>query len=298
MAGGQGKNVFIRALTALVFCAYACFAPFSIVRQRAFTFSRSPQGVLNSRLGTLGPAFGTGAARVLGPVGAEKIRAHVALHAEPVKFTYFSLWAKGPSIALALEHSGMDWEGAFPDWKSMKTKTPFRELPVLEIPGIGVIGHEMAILNYIGQGSAEMGGASAKEFLISQQLMNQAEDIYQKLSKVKTGLISGEAADAVWTDENMDTHNRNYGIKVLLQLLEEFYGSCNGIDGKFTSSGKTVGECKLFATIHSLVLIKKDVLSGYPGLSSFYDRFASESATQAILTTGGKMPGVFDQYFK
>eukprot|EP00930_Biecheleria_cincta_P000972 TRINITY_DN102151_c0_g1_i1.p1 TRINITY_DN102151_c0_g1~~TRINITY_DN102151_c0_g1_i1.p1 ORF type:complete len:293 (+),score=59.69 TRINITY_DN102151_c0_g1_i1:31-909(+) len=292
MSGRPRASLFARAPAALILlCLYACFAAFSIVRQQSFVFSRTPRGTLHSYSGASGTSFGIGNARALA-------RAHVALHAEPVKLTYFSLWAKGPSIALALEHSGMDWEGEFPDWKDMKAKTPFRELPVLEILGLGMIGHELAILNYIGQGSAEMGGANTKEFLISQQLMNQAEDIYQKLSKIKTGLITGEAADSVWTDENMDTHNRNYGIQVLLQLLEEFYGSCGSTGGQFTASGKTVGECKLFATLHALVLIKKDVLSGYPGLSSFYDRFAAEKATQAILTTGGKMPGVFDQYFK
>merc|ERR1712007_404994 len=97
-----------------------------------------------------------------------------------VNLTYFPLWAKGPSIALALEHSGLEWEGAFcqfEDWKDMKGTTPFRELPVLEVPDHGMIGHELAILNYIGQQVPAMGGMDVKEFLVSQQLLNQAEDI-------------------------------------------------------------------------------------------------------------------------
>jgi len=224
-------------------------------------------------------------------------RRDVSQHA--AKFTYFSLWAKGPSVALALEHSGMDWEGAFPeDWKSMKATTPFLELPILEVPDVGTIGHELAILNYIGKEYPEMAGSSSKDFIISQQLMNQAEDIYQKLSKLKTGLITGEDADAFWTDENESTHNRNFGVKVFLKLLEAFYTKCGGKAGSFTSSGKTVGECKLFSSLHILKLIKDDILAEYPGLTAFYDRFAAEGATQAVLKGTGRMPGEFGQYFK
>mmetsp|Transcript_50280 Transcript_50280/g.101166 ORF Transcript_50280/g.101166 Transcript_50280/m.101166 type:complete len:223 (-) Transcript_50280:70-738(-) len=216
-----------------------------------------------------------------------------------VKLTYFKLWAKGPSIALALEHSGMDWEGAFPeDWKTMKATTPFLELPVLEVPELGTIGHELAILNYIGHSSPKMAGADSKEFVVSQQLLNQAEDIYQKLSKLKAGLITGEEAQAVWTDETETTHNRNFGVRVFLKLLEAFYTKCAVGGGKFTSSGTTVGECKLFASLHAVKLIKDDILAGFPGLSAFYERFAAEAPTQAILQGTGKMPGQFDQYFK
>lgn len=215
------------------------------------------------------------------------------------KLTYFKLWAKGPSIALALQHSGMDWEGAFPeDWKTMKAATPFLELPVLEVPELGAIGHELAILNYIGQTSPKMAGADTKEFVVSQQLLQQAEDIYQKLTKLKVGMITGDEAEAFWTDENDQTHNRNFGVRVFLRLLEAFHAKCGVEGGKFTSSGTTVGECKLFATLHTLKLIKDDILTDFPGLSSFYDRFAAEEATQAILNGTGKMPGQFAQYFK
>eukprot|EP00435_Cladocopium_sp_Y103_P007528 s3067_g2.t1 len=213
-----------------------------------------------------------------------------------VKFTYFPLFAKGPACAFALEHSGIEWQGAFPDdWKSLKATTPFLHLPILETEDAGTIGHELAILNYIGQKSQKMGGAGAKEFAISQQLMCQAEDIYQKLVKLKAGIITGADADAFWNDVDEQSHNRNFGVKVYLQLLEAFYKSCGVEGGKFTTSGVTVGECKLFATFHILILIKEDILKDYPGLSSFYTRFASEAATQSILKDGGKMPDAFGQ---
>mmetsp|Transcript_97036 Transcript_97036/g.230917 ORF Transcript_97036/g.230917 Transcript_97036/m.230917 type:complete len:265 (+) Transcript_97036:35-829(+) len=226
-----------------------------------------------------------------------------------LKFTYFPLWAKGPAAALALQHSGLDWEGAFPeDWKTLKGTTPFLELPVLETEDAGTIGHELAILQYIATKSQKMGGAGVREMAISSQLMCEAEDIYQKLAKIKQGLITGEEAAGFWTDENDQIHNRNFGLKVYLRLLEAFYSKCakesgdgvklDALGGRFTSSGVSVGECKLFSTLHALKLMKEDVLSGYPNLSNFYERFAKEEATQSVLKDGGQMPGAFGQYFQ
>ena len=99
------------------------------------------------------------------------------------KLTYFPVFAKGPGPALALAHSGLDFEIANPeDWASMKPTTPWGHLPLLEV-GTLVIGHELAILSVIGRQSCKMGGAGSAEFAVSQQLMSQAEDIYQKIQK-------------------------------------------------------------------------------------------------------------------
>eukprot|EP00913_Durusdinium_trenchii_P032764 g30671.t1 len=124
-----------------------------------------------------------------------------------VKFTYFPLWAKGPACALALQHSGMEWRGEFPqDWKGLKPTTPFLHLPTLETEDAGT-----------SQKSQKMSGAGAKEFAVSQQLMQQAEDIYQKLSQLKSGMLSGEAAAAFWVANDQQTHNRYHNQFCSLQ---------------------------------------------------------------------------------
>ena len=46
-----------------------------------------------------------------------------------------------------------------------------------------------------------------------------------------------------------------------LNLLEKFYTKCNAGEGKYTKSGITVGECKLFTMIHACVLQKGEVRS-------------------------------------
>ena len=46
--------------------------------------------------------------------------------------------------------------------------------------------------------------------------------------------------------------------------------------------------CKsLIGSDQQLYLCQEDILKDYPGLSSFYSRFASEAATQSILKDGG-----------
>eukprot|EP00928_Gymnodinium_smaydae_P010332 TRINITY_DN13888_c0_g2_i1.p1 TRINITY_DN13888_c0_g2~~TRINITY_DN13888_c0_g2_i1.p1 ORF type:complete len:228 (-),score=50.06 TRINITY_DN13888_c0_g2_i1:202-885(-) len=220
-----------------------------------------------------------------------------------IKFTYFPLWAKGPAVAVALQKSGLEWEGAFPDnWKEMKSSTPWRELPIMEVPGVGIIGHELAMLNYIASKVPSMNGENEKDFLISQQLMFEAEDIYKSLGAkqdtiLAKGKISADEDKQFWGEPDMTTHNRNFGIRAYLILLEEFYHKCALGNGKYTSTGNTIGECKLWATLHMLKLIQDDIFQSYPGVAAFYDRFTKESEAQAILTSGGKMPEPFKQYF-
>lgn len=217
---------------------------------------------------------------------------------DPVELTYFDLWAKGPGIAIALELSGIDWVGKFPeDWKATKPTTPFLELPILEVPGLGVIGHEAAIFNYIGKRSKKMEGYNMKDFLISQQLMQEGEDIYKRLQAIKSKILSEEQVTAFWNDLDTTTHNKDFGIKVFLDLLEKFYTKCDAGEGKYTKSGITVGECKLFTMLRACKLWHDDVLDGYAGVKSFYERFSKLEQVQAVIAGTGKMPGEFKKYF-
>lgn len=217
---------------------------------------------------------------------------------------YFQLYAKGPPAALALNHAGVAWQGRFPEaWKEEKPLTPWGELPTLEIPGVGVIGHEMAILNYIGSLSPAVGGATTAEYVNSMQLMAQAEDIYARLTRMQDTIfaknkVPREELQALWNSNDATTHNRSYGIDVFLRKLEAFHDSCGtAAKGRFTSSGVSVGECKLFGTLLMLKLIKGDILGPYTALTQFYERFAAEPKTVDILENGGNFPEPFKQYF-
>jgi len=217
---------------------------------------------------------------------------------QTVKFTYFPVWAKGPSIALALELSGMPWEGAFPtDWAALKPTTTWGSLPTLEIPGVGTIGHESTILNWIGSKVPALAGESEAEFLISQQLMSVAEDLYKQLGNIKNNVWPKDKQEAFWLPTGESAPARDFGLNQFLQMLDGFYNKCNAGDGKFTSSGHTVGEIKLFTMLHAVKMIKQEALAPYAGLAAFHTRFAAEPQAQSVIQTGAKMPGPFDQYF-
>lgn len=217
------------------------------------------------------------------------------------KLTYFGIYGKGPAPALALAHSGLEYQISFPDaWSEMKPKTPWGHLPVLEMPSGLMIGHEMSILNFIGMTSAKMGGRTDVEFVISQQLMCQAEDIYQKLTKMQntimeTDKVTKDELDALWASADTSGHNKNNGIPAYLSFVEKLPSA---EDGRFTTSGVSVGECKLFAVLHTMVSIRDDVLAPFPKLSAFYARFGALEPTKSMLAgTLPGMPGPFKPYF-
>ena len=239
------------------------------------------------------------------------------------KLTYFALWAKGPAPALALAFSGLDWigddagtganmEGYEAGWAGKnKAKAAWKCLPNLVVPGNDMtIGHEGAILNFIGRKVPSMAGETDTDFAASQQLFFVGEDIFQKLGQlVDTPFLKkgkGDDAfwkislDAFWGNAEENTHNTLFGVKVYLKQLDDYYKKCgNGIEGgKFTSTGTTIGECKLFSTLHACVMCKgEELLKDFPCVLSFYKRFLNERETQAIIADGGNYPHKFSQYF-
>jgi len=217
---------------------------------------------------------------------------------------YFSVWAKGPAPAIALNHSGLEWRGLFADradWSNFKQATPWGALPVLEVPGVGKIGHEAAILNYLARISKVLGNMSARDYATSQQLLSESEDIYCALQRVQPTFKAKDKPKAAmvefWSKDDSAEHNRTQGLKVYLGLLEKFHAGCGHEAGRFTASGVSIGECKLFATLHCLKLIRKDVLEGYPALAAFYGRFGALKETKSVVESGGAFPGPFEQYF-
>mmetsp|Transcript_100842 Transcript_100842/g.314366 ORF Transcript_100842/g.314366 Transcript_100842/m.314366 type:complete len:155 (+) Transcript_100842:123-587(+) len=149
-----------------------------------------------------------------------------------------------------------------------------------------------------------MAGTSQADFLISQQLMQEAEDIYQRLGKVQDTIaakdkVPPEVLQKFWAKPDPGSyasHNREFGVHVYLSLIEAFYKRCGGA-GKFTSTGRTVGECKLWTMLHALKMIQGDVLSDYEGVASFYEAFGADEKTRAVVESGGRMPAPFKQYF-
>ena len=131
--------------------------------------------------------------------------------------------------------------------------------------------------------------------------MCQAEDIYQKLVKVQPTIMrkdkaTAEELAAVWEGTETAKHNAGYGIPAYLGFLETYLAT-RKTEAAFTASGVSVGESKLFATLHILVSIRPAVLAPFPGLAAFYARFKGLEPTKGVLDGTLHMPGPFKQYF-
>jgi len=213
----------------------------------------------------------------------------------PVVLTYFPIDAKGTSIALALAHSGITWEGRFvqfADWSVLKPQTPWGHVPLLEVPGIGTIGHEMAILNWIGREAPATAGATEKDFAASQQVLAEAEDIFGKfgktLNKIGQDRKNDEDIEAFWNGADLTAHiQRGAGFLAHCHRLETFL-QAQGYKDRFTSTGTTLGECKLFSVLRIAVTIrgKKTTVAKYPGLAAFYKSMAANKITKSVVETG------------
>merc|ERR1719362_878999 len=93
------------------------------------------------------------------------------------------------------------------------------------------------------------------------------------------------------------SHNKDFGVFAYLTTTDAFYTKCGVGEGKFTTSGKTVGECKLWSMLHCCVMIQPECLESFDGLKLFYNRFLAMEETKKLLETGIRFPGPFKQYF-
>ena len=70
-----------------------------------------------------------------------------------IKFTYFDIEGVGEPIRLALLLAGVEFDDVrvkFPEWPALKGKTPYQQLPVIEIDGGEMKAQSGAMLRYCG----------------------------------------------------------------------------------------------------------------------------------------------------
>ena len=151
------------------------------------------------------------------------------------------------------QETGADMGGYVSNWLGkIKATRPFNTLPNLEGPGTpGPIGQEFAILNYIGRKVPAMAGESDAD--ASQQIMYVAEDIYGKLDRFAAPTAFAPktddhlvAARKLLAEPDATQHNSTYGAHVYLTQLDDYYTKLGLGGGKFTTTGRTVGELIVF----------------------------------------------------
>lgn len=198
---------------------------------------------------------------------------------------------------MALELAGMDWEvGAGPgskgtgnlwgEWLEQKPSTVWGYLPNMLVPGGKPIGSELAILQYIARKNPAFGGDSEDDFNISQELLHQAEELYQKLTKICPTIMAKDKSPddfmKFWTGNDPTTHSNAQGLLVYLSQFESFMTKCGDYADKYTTSGLTIGEIKLFATLYLVQLIDPKV--AFPSkVAAFMARFNANPKVKKVL---------------
>lgn len=185
--------------------------------------------------------------------------------------TYWPIKAKQIATALALEVSGATWEvGAGPgskgtgdlwaEWLEMKPNTPWGYLPNVKTPEGRTLGTEFTILQFLGRKFPALAGETDDDFHISQELMHQSEELYQKYAKLIPTIMakdkSPEEFKQFWEGDNAATHSNAQGLKVYIAQFDKYLAGKGG--DKATSSGWTLGELKLYATLVIIQLMQSD----------------------------------------
>lgn len=210
------------------------------------------------------------------------------------QLTYWPIKAKNLASGIALELGGFEWEvGAGPgskgtgdlwaEWLEMKPNTVWLYLPNMTVPGGRTIGSELAIMQYIGRKNPKMAGQSDDDFNASQELLHQAEELYQKLAKNMPTIMAKEKDPGdFWTNADKNTHSAGQGLPVYLEQFEKYMDTCGAGKDKYTATGTTVGECKLFATLHCVKLCDPATPFG-SNLTAFYNRFNDDAKVKSVL---------------
>jgi len=211
--------------------------------------------------------------------------------------TYWPIKAKNIAASLALEVSGATWElGPGPgskgtgdlwnEWLEMKPNTPWGFLPNLKTPEGKTLGSELAILQCLGRKFPALAGESDEDFVISQELIHQTEELYQKMSKLCPTMMapdkSPDAFKTFWEGADATTHSNQQGLQVYLDQFDKYATLCANGNDKYTTSGFTLGELKLYATLVLLDLVEPG-FKFPPNVAAFMSRCNSDPRIRKVM---------------
>jgi len=181
----------------------------------------------------------------------------------PLKLHYWGVRSRGqPAVLIALYGDlPLEWNKE-PNWPGdLKAQTPFGQLPFLE-DGHVKVGQSAAIARYLAR-KAKLEGSTDAAFATSEQLFEEAADIFTILGKASSEKDKNAAFDKAFA-ETLPTHFQN---------LEKLIGE----NGHFTSEHKLVaGEIALFSVLNFSQDLSKESLDNTPKLKKFYETTLAE----------------------
>ncbi len=175
--------------------------------------------------------------------------------------TYFDFpGGRGEASRLALHIAGVDWvdDRISGNWPSRKPSTPFGGLPLLEIPGRGVLSQSNAILAYLGREHGLL-PEDSWEAARHEALMNAVEEL-----RAKAGATARDDEDE--KRRAREEFTAGYFQRWAAGVSEQIAGPFVGGDDI------SVADLKLFVALRAYTRgvydhIPRDVLEPHPKLT-------------------------------
>jgi len=191
----------------------------------------------------------------------------------PIKLIYFPIPGRAEVSRLLLTIGKVDFEDVrVTDWPALKPKTPFGQIPVLEVDG-----KQLAQMSAIDMYVSKLSGLMPKdpwEAALADQAYFFSEDVFKVFQPHLFTQDPEEKSKALKAAAESQAFKDKMGY--LVKLLETK-------PGRFVSGDEvTHGDLSLFVTLSCLKSgagmfsgMPKDVLSAYPTIQSYRNAIAS-----------------------
>jgi len=185
------------------------------------------------------------------------------------KLHYFGVRARAELIRWELSYAGQEFEddrieGA--DWPALKPKTPFGQLPYLEVDG-KPLAQSLTIARFIARKHG-FAGQNAWEEAQVDSLVDYVTDASKGHGAWLQAVMSGDQKKA-------DTLKEEYistGVVPFLQGLENLLQKNDGGKGYFVGTKPTWGDLAVVVFTDELTFLDNAVLDKYPLLKAHADR--------------------------
>jgi len=192
-----------------------------------------------------------------------------------LKLTYFGGRGRAEISRLVLAQAGISYEDhriEGKDWGELKPKTPWGQLPILEVDGKTTIGQSGTIARYIAR-IGGIGGSSPLESAQIESIYDAVSDLGAQFGKQRWGSEEDKKTHA---EENAKTHFPHWAT-----LFENHLKQNNEGKGYFVGSGITLADIAVFQVFFEIQNSNKDVLKDHPILAAHHERVGSSERIAA-----------------
>jgi len=176
------------------------------------------------------------------------------------KLYYWDIKARAqlPVLLFELGNVPFEWVKEF-EWPgNLKAESPFGQLPFMDL-GDFKLGQSMAIARYAAR-KAGLTGDNDHDFAVSEQLIEEQNDLYNMLAKAN--YAPGDKAEA-WKNA------------LEVEVPKHFTALEHLLHGDHFGSKLTAGDVAVFSAVNLILDLEPHALQHHPKLKAHYERVAA-----------------------